>query len=124
MIAEAYKALINELIILTQANKLTWQPGDLPNSANVDFQGRKFIIDKYYTRFEKERNTCVGLTIFNGENLLDELVTCEIDQTDIEEFQLLNVLYTAVESQIEYIRSRQLIPILTDITKDLRSFAK
>lgn len=122
MIQEEYISLIKAMSELTNKDVIKWSKGDSYFSYYSFPTGKeRILIDKYYSIVDDQKGACLNMAIFNQKNeIIDEVVSCNLEEEDSESFQILNDLYNKVEEQVQKINSDRMSPILNDITESLQ----
>lgn len=123
MLQHQYIILIQALLKATRNNTLKWDKAtDNKYQYSVrPTQEQRILLDRYSAVQEGIQIPCVNMTIFSNpdEHIIDEIVLCHsLDKKD--NFDLLNELYGAVETQANKENSEKINPILTHITESVQ----
>lgn len=79
------------------------------------------MLTQEYKYFAGSHNdACLNLATFDGENLVLEIVVCRGVEEQVDDYSLLNTLYSRVEQQANNGMIQQELPVVTSITQSLQ----
>lgn len=99
MLSTEYKYLISQIVDLTNKNRISWSKYDSQNSLVCITDGRKIVIDKYFSKKDGTDITCFNFSILkSNDSLVDEIVYCN-NVPDLSDYSILENMYTTIESK-------------------------
>jgi hypothetical protein len=119
MLTQEHKNLIQLLVDKTNGGSIIWGKAGSRYSFLTKARENTFRIDKYFAGDDSA--PCLNLSTFNikGDLLLD-IVLCKGIPDQINDYDLLNALYSKVEREIAGDIIQKDIPVVTSITQSLQ----
>jgi len=120
MLTNQYKTLIQLLIEKTDAHVLTWEKGDFRFSFQAVGKDNKFRVSKYFAG--DDNAPCLNLTAFDkGGVLVSEIVICKAFVDQQADYDLLNTLYSKVETSVSGAMIQEDEPVINSLIQSLQA---
>lgn len=120
MLTDQYKTLVQLLIEKTDAHILSWQKGDFRFSFQAVSKDNKFRVSKYFAG--DDNAPCLNLTAFDKDGVLvSEIVICKEFADQQADYDLLNALYSRVETSVNGVMIQEDQPVISMLIQSLQA---